>query len=236
MSSAVLLVLWLVVVTVECFAEGRRSGGHERYSVASQKLSDNAEASSGVHRCRERKGLGDAAEEKLDLRAELGRPLEFGCGPSQALHPVERSSDSSSVPNFYAHTKESGCNIAMTKKLEEGLPGATLVIKSNNRNGLEAALEPVYTFTYTSEPHQETHLCYTCNSTTPTSPDASLTPTATAAGGAASNCTVHITVPKKTETETAPTTNLPSSTSGTRTTTVPAAVAAGGFLSIMLRM
>ncbi|PHJ20741.1 hypothetical protein CSUI_005423, partial [Cystoisospora suis] len=166
--------------------------------VESERASDGSAASpgEGVPECGKDPAGKVEGEQKLELTAKKGEPLEFKCATTYTLSP-EDGADQDMYTKAYQVLDNRNCSNAASE-LTAIVSGATL---KKTTGKPPAGNEPVYTFLYDSPQDAEKGLCYTCTSPTPPSGDSegAVSFSTLALGSdapAKTPCTVRITVPK----------------------------------------
>lgn len=245
-GDTALLALGIVALSAACVlpVEGQQSTRHDHTSRVLQDVPGNEQGDTAeVQVCGKSKRGISAVDKKLDLKAELNKPLEFSCGDGQTLAPAGKTTGTKTkFENFYATDSGGGCDVTgNAKPLETENIEASLETdsakqrqrgaKGPSQDSEEPSTASVYTFVYKKEPQAETRLCYTCNTAAPIQGHAFKL--SKDVGAAA--CTVHITVPGKAATTTAPTATGTGATSGARAAAFHIG-AATGLLAAMLCM
>lgn len=202
------------------FVSGHMAAKVPYASMELLRSSGSDEGSAGPVECG--KGQRDGDLKKLELTARRGDAIEFKCAASEVLNPSHQHEGRFDKVFAYA---AGSCQTGKELPLEQQVTGATLTQKPKGKDPLDETA-PVFAFQYSSEPDNEKHLCYTCN-TTAAAQDLSVS------GQSTVSCTVHITVPGKDGSTTTPSTPATSRT-GPRAVTTAVASAMGGFLAITL--
>lgn len=227
-----------------------------------QQTSQRLEAGTGGEEPEWQAPVCSAATTSLHLIATQAKALRFRCGddrPELRPQKVEER-----FPNIYRYTVSGAtktCQTGSEVLLAQQLDGATLteqtgqppeasLAKTGNpgtANGAGGGTEgqnekaPVYVLQYSTEPEQDTHLCYICSTAkeadTPGVVSRKLQDSPPP--GDPVDCTVYITVPKKKDDTTASssTTPTPDSPSGAQAIRAALYTGVGCFLAVvMMRM
>lgn len=178
-----------LAVGLSLFAEGRLQS---EAVLTSRRLEARAPGGDGatttVQECSPE---GDASTATLDLTPTVNTALEFQCSEGSSLHPREKD-----LQIYRYDTAEKACVTSNAVTLATELEGATLKLKEAQDNS-RAVEKKVYVFMYTREPDADKHLCYTCNTPTPSSGKDTRQATGEQAANGTVACTVYIKVPKK---------------------------------------
>lgn len=185
-------------------------------------LADNAQSAVETCTATPRTGTGD-----LERTAQQGVPLRFKCDAASSLSP----SDAPLTKVYqYAAGDSKSCNTTTEFTLTDLVQGATL--RQEEASGEpRATANPVYVFQYDEKQAADRYLCYTCNAT-----EAKKFQAVEATQNVA--CTVYIKVPRTVDKPPTDSSTTPpdSPSSAPPAVSAAAAVAAGAFLSAMVRL